>query len=57
VIYQGKAGECVAARVVEKGKYIVVVYRELSRADGFVITAFLTRRRRQLERRRKIWKR
>ena len=57
VIYQGKAGEYIAVRVVEKGKYIVVVYRELSRADGFVITAFLTRRRRQLDRRRKIWKR
>jgi hypothetical protein len=57
VIYQGKAGECIAVRVVEKGKYIVVVYRELSRADGFVITAFLTRRRRQLERRQEIWKR
>ncbi|MCW3131855.1 MAG: hypothetical protein N2V73_03955, partial [Candidatus Methanospirare jalkutatii] len=27
------------------GKYIVVVYRELSKEDGFVITAFLTRRR------------
>ncbi len=31
--------------------------RELSKEDGFVITAFLTRRRRQLERRRKIWQR
>ena len=43
-IYEGKTG-----------KYIVVIYRELSKEDGFVITAFLTRRKRQLERRRKIW--
>jgi hypothetical protein len=56
-IYEGKAGECIAVRGIEKGKYIVVVYRELSKEDGFVITAFLTRRRKQLERRRKIWKR
>jgi len=54
-IYEGKMGECIAVREIEKGRYIVVVYRELSKEDGFVITAFLTRRRKQLERRRKIW--
>jgi hypothetical protein len=54
-IYEGKAEECIAVREIEKGKYIVVIYRELNEEDGFVITAFLTRRRRQLERRRKIW--
>jgi len=56
-IYEGKTGECIAVSQVEKGKYIVVVYRELSKEDGFVITAFLTRRRKQLDRRRKIWER
>ena len=54
-IYEGKMGECIAVREIDNGKYIVVVYRELSKGDGFVITAFLTRRRRQFERRRKIW--
>ena len=54
-IYEGKMDECIAVREIGEGKYIVVVYRELSKEDGFVITAFLTRRRRQLERRRKIW--
>jgi len=54
-IYEGKEGECIAVREIEKGKYIVVIYRELNKEDGFVITAFLTRRRKQLERRRKIW--
>ncbi len=56
-IFEGKAGECIAVREVEKGKYVVVVYRELSKEDGFVVTAFLTRRKKQLERRRKIWQR
>jgi hypothetical protein len=56
-IYQGTMGEYVAVRPIEKGQYIVVVYKELSKQDGFVITAFLTRRRRQLEKRRKIWER
>jgi len=26
-IYEGKMGECIAVREIEKGKYIVVVYR------------------------------
>lgn len=54
-IYEGKTGECIAVKEIEKGKYIMVVYRELNKEDGFVITAFLTKRRKQLERRRKIW--
>lgn len=55
-IYEGKAGECIATREVEDGKNIVVIYRELNKEDGFVITSFLTRREKQFERRRKIWK-
>jgi hypothetical protein len=54
-VYQGKAGESLAVKEVEKDKYIVVVYREVSSEDGFVITAFLTKRKRQLERRPKLW--
>lgn len=55
-IYEGKTGEYIAVKKIEKDKYIIVVYRELNKEDGFVITAFLTRRRKQLERRRNIWK-
>ena len=54
-IYKGKAGECLAVREVEKDKYIVVIYSETSKTDGFVITAFLTKRKRQLERKQKLW--
>ena len=56
-IYQGRTGECLAVREVEKDKCIVVVYREVSNKDGFIITAFLTKRKRQLERRPKLWPR
>ena len=56
-IYEGKTGKCIAVREIEKGKYIVVIYKELSREDGFVITSVITRRKRQLERRKKIWER
>ncbi len=53
-VLEGTAGELFAVREVEPGKFLVVVYRE-SRHDGFVITAFLTRRVRWLERRRQLW--
>lgn len=53
-IYTGNEGELLAVREIEAGKFLVVVYRELP-TDGFVITAFLTRRVKSLERRLRIW--
>jgi hypothetical protein len=53
-VVEGGEGELLALRELELGKYIVVVYRELE-GDGSVITAFLTRRLRSLERRRQLW--
>ncbi|HXI23429.1 MAG TPA: hypothetical protein VNG71_06105 [Pyrinomonadaceae bacterium] len=53
-VFAGTAGELLGVRELDLGKFIVVVYRELE-GDGFVITAFLTRRMRSLERRRQIW--
>jgi len=52
-----RIGELIAIREHSDGKYFVVVYREVSSEDGFIITTFLTRRIRQLERRRLIWHR
>ncbi len=54
-IYEGRAGEQLAVREVEPGKYLVAVYREIHGEDGFVITAFLTRRIEQIRKRRKLW--
>ena len=53
-IVAGKAGELLALRELEKGKWLVVVYRELGN-DGFISTAFLTRRMRSLEKRTQVW--
>lgn len=50
----GGDGELMAVREVETGKHLVVVYRE-QRDDGFIITAFLTRRVRSLQKRRQLW--
>ena len=53
-VLAGGAGELLAVRTFEPGKWLVVVYRE-HEEDGFVITAFLTRRVRSLDRRTQLW--
>ena len=53
-IVAGGGGELLAVREFDLGKYIVVVYREQEN-DGFIITAFLTRRIGSLERRKQVW--
>ena len=53
-IVEGKAGELLALRELENGKWLVVVYLELG-DDGFVITAFSTHRFRSFEKRKQVW--
>ena len=53
-ILAGNEGEHLAVHEVETGKWLVAVYREEAN-DGFVITAFLTRRIRALDKRRQLW--
>lgn len=53
-VFQGGAGELLASREVEIGKWLIVVYRE-EEEDGFIITAFLTRKIAPLERRKQLW--
>ena len=53
-ILAGGEGEMLAIREQEPGKFLMVVYREMD-ADGFIITAFLTRRIHSLNRRQQLW--
>jgi hypothetical protein len=53
-ILLGGDGEQLAIREMEEGKHLVVVYRE-GIEDGFIITAFVTRRVRSLVKRRQVW--
>jgi len=53
-VLAGGDGELLAVREFEPGKFMVVVYRE-TEVDGFVITAFLTRRVASLDRRKQLW--
>ena len=53
-IMAGGMGELLALREIDKEKYLVVVYKE-AKKDGFIITAFMTRRIRSINRRKQIW--
>jgi len=53
-ILSGKQGEQLAVQEIVSGKYLVVVYKE-ELEDGFIITAFFTRRKNMLERRKQLW--
>lgn len=53
-ILAGNEGALMALRELEPDRWLVVVYRE-ENEDGFVITAFPTRRINSLNRRQQIW--
>jgi hypothetical protein len=53
-VLEGNYGALMAARETTPGKYLIVVYNEFEE-DGFIITAFLTKRINSLTRRTQIW--
>ena len=53
-IFEGHHEELIVVSELTKGKFLAVVYREFQR-DGFIITAFITKRIKSLSRRRQIW--
>jgi hypothetical protein len=59
IIYKGIENEYIATKKIlynEKPFFIVVVYKEASDKDGFVITAFLTNKTGYLNKKEIIWK-
>jgi len=55
-ILEGNDGELLAVRFLDDNKYLVTVYRELE-SDGFIITAYSTRRINPLNKRKELWSR
>ena len=55
-VIKGYRGALVALRKVEEGKFLVVVYKEISGKDGFIITAYFTSKIR-LDREVIVWQR
>lgn len=53
IILRGYQGSPIAARRHGRQRYLMVVYRQRSMEDGFVITAYFTRK---IDRGKAIWK-
>ncbi|WP_159790724.1 hypothetical protein [Sodalinema gerasimenkoae] len=54
-IVEGNDGALMAILPMTENKVLVVVYKEINQNDGFVITAFPTRRLTALNQRRQRW--
>ncbi len=54
LVLQGYRGSLVAIRGYGRNRYLMVVYRELSEDDGFIITAYFSSK---LDRKKIVWKR
>jgi len=54
IIVPGYQGSLIAVRSHGKQRHLCVVYRKTSRTDGFIITAYFSRK---IDRRKAIWKR
>lgn len=52
LILRGHAGSLVAVRNYGRNRYLMVVYREVSAGDGFVVAAFFTQR---VDRNKALW--
>ncbi len=55
MIVKGSYGELIAIKRINQRKAFCVVYREVSKYDGFVITAFTTSKIIKISRRIQIW--
>lgn len=54
LIVRGRAREFLAAKKINK-RWSVVVYKEVAKKDGFIITAFITSRIKYLLKKKIIW--
>jgi hypothetical protein len=54
LVLQGYGGSLIATRGYGRGRYLAVIYREVSAQDGFVITAYFTSK---IDRKKVIWRR
>ena len=56
-VFEGRTGEMIAKgfQFENTEKFLVVIYKESENNDGFVITAYLSNKLSELEKRRLIW--
>lgn len=58
IIYEGNYGGLIAVstELTELNKFIIVVYKEVSGEDGFIITAYSSNKIQQFEKKKILWK-
>jgi hypothetical protein len=58
IVYEGKNRELIAIKEFQKTspKFVVVIYKEVDKTDGFIITAFISKRRQEFDKKKIIWK-
>jgi hypothetical protein len=58
IIYVGKNGELIAIKEFQKTspKFVVVIYKELDKLDGFIITSFISNRNQEFNKKTVLWK-
>lgn len=54
LVLRGYRSSLIAVRGYGRQRYLAVIYRQVSREDGFIITAYFTGK---IERKKAIWKR
>ena len=52
LVISGYGGTLIAMRGIAKGRYLAVVYKELSKVDGFMLSAYFTSK---IDKKRKVW--
>ena len=55
-VIEGYQSAMIALQQFKKGKFLAVVYKEVSKQDGFIITAYFTNKL-MLEKEKILWKR
>ena len=57
VIYEGSEGGLIAVSFKYEpfNKFIVVIYKEVSSIDGFIITAYLSNKQQKFEKNKIVW--
>ncbi len=53
LILRGYQGALIAARSYGRQRYLMVIYQQISLEDGFIITAYFTRK---IDRRKTVWR-
>ena len=55
IIYEGSNNELIATKGIAKNKYLLVIYKESNKKDGFVITAFLSNKKQYFKNKKILW--